>query len=85
YDVLPLLFPGTQMSLSPFFRYEALDTQADVPSGLTPDKSRDIRVINVGFSFKPIPNVVVKFDYRNLDAEVGKIADEVTVGFGFIF
>lgn len=85
YDILPLLFPGTQMSLSPFFRYEALNTQADIPSGFTPDKSRDIQVINVGFSFKPIPNVVVKFDYRNLDAEVGKIADEVTVGVGFIF
>jgi phosphoenolpyruvate synthase/pyruvate phosphate dikinase len=85
YDILPLIFPGTEMSLSPFFRYERLDTQADVPSGFTPDKSKDNRVINVGFSFKPIPNVVLKLDYRDLSAEKGKVADEITVGLGFIF
>jgi len=85
YDILPLFFSGTEMSLSPFFRYERLDTQADVPSGFTPDKSKDIQVINVGLTFKPIPNVVIKMDYRNLNAEVGKIADEFNIGFGFIF
>jgi len=85
YDILPVLFPGTDMSLSPFIRFERLDTQADVPAGFTPDRSRDIRVINAGLSFKPIPNVVIKLDYRNLDAEVGQIADEFNIGFGFIF
>ena len=85
YDILPLLFAGTDMSLSPFVRFERLDTQADVPSGFTPDRSRDIRVINAGLSFKPIPNVVIKLDYRNLDAKVGQIADEFNIGFGFIF
>ncbi|HZY31601.1 MAG TPA: DUF4200 domain-containing protein [Candidatus Methylomirabilis sp.] len=85
YDILPVLFPGTDMSLSPFLRFERLDTQADVPAGFTPDRSRDIRVINAGLSFKPIPNVVIKADYRNLDAEVGQIADEFNIGFGFIF
>ena len=85
YDILPVLFPGTDMSLSPFIRFERLDTQADVPAGFTPDRSRDIRAINAGLSFKPIPNVVIKLDYRNLDAEVGQIADEFNIGFGFIF
>jgi hypothetical protein len=85
YDVLPLLLPGTEMSLSPFVRFERLDTQADVPAGFTADGSKDITVINVGLSYKPIPNVVIKLDYRNLEAEVGKIADEFNIGFGFIF
>lgn len=85
YDILPLVFSGTDMSLSPFLRFERLDTQADVPAGLTRDRSRDIRVINAGLSFKPIPNVVIKLDYRNLDAKVGQIADEFNIGFGFIF
>ena len=85
YDILPLLFPGTEMSLSPFIRFERLNTQADVPAGFTADGSKDITVINVGLSFKPIPNVVIKLDYRNLEAEVGKIADEFNIGFGFIF
>ena len=85
YDILPLLFPGTEMSLSPFVRFERLDTQADVPSGFIPDRSRDVTVINLGLSFKPIPNVVIKADYRNLDAAAGQIADEFNIGFGFIF
>jgi len=85
YDILPLLFPGTEMSLSPFIRFERLDTQADVPAGFTPNRSRDLTVINLGLSYKPIPNVVIKLDYRNLDAEVGQIADEFNIGIGFIF
>jgi hypothetical protein len=85
YDVLPLLLPDTEMSLSPFIRFERLDTQADVPAGFTADGSKDITVINVGLSFKPIPNVVIKLDYRNLDARTGEIADEFNIGFGFIF
>jgi hypothetical protein len=85
YDILPLLLPGTEMSLSPFVRFERLDTQADVPSGFTPDRSRDITVFNVGLSYKPIPNVVIKLDYRNLDPQSGTIADEFNIGFGFIF
>jgi len=85
YDILPLFSPGTEMSLSPFLRFERLDTQADVPSGFTADRSKDITVINLGLSYKPIPNVVIKLDYRNLDAEVGQIADEFNIGFGFVF
>ncbi len=85
YDILPLIFPETEMSLSPFIRYERIDTQADVPSGFTADESKDVEVINAGFSFKPIPNVVLKFDYRNLSAQKGRVADEVTVGLGFNF
>jgi hypothetical protein len=85
YDVLPLLLPDTEMSLSPFIRFERLDTQADVPAGFTADGSKDITVINVGLSFKPIPNVVIKLDYRNLDARTGEIADEFNIGCGFIF
>ncbi|MBZ0169310.1 hypothetical protein MELA_00072 [Candidatus Methylomirabilis lanthanidiphila] len=85
YDILPLLWPETTMSLAPFFRYERLDTQADVPSGFTPNRSRELEVFNAGFSFKPIPNIVVKFDYRNLDPRAGEIADEFTAGLGFIF
>jgi hypothetical protein len=85
YDVLPLLFPGTEMSLSPFIRFERLNTQADVPAGFTADESKDISVLNIGLSYKPIPNVVIKLDYRNLDPKTGQIADEVNIGFGFIF
>ena len=85
YNILPLIFPETEMYLAPFIRYERIDTQADVPSGFTADESKDNEVINSGFSFKPIPNVVLKFDYRNISANKGKVADEINVGLGFNF
>lgn len=85
YDILPLIFPETEMYLAPFIRYERIDTQADVPSGFTSDETKDIQVINTGLNFKPVPNVVLKFDYRNLWAAEGKVADEINVGLGFNF
>ncbi|HLC43186.1 MAG TPA: hypothetical protein VJO34_16365 [Methylomirabilota bacterium] len=85
YDILPLVMPGTRQSLSPFARFEWANTQAEVPAGFSPDNTKDIEVINVGLSYKPIPNVVIKLDYRKLTPKSGTIADELNTGFGFAF
>jgi hypothetical protein len=85
YDILPLFLPETTQSLSPFVRFERFDTQADVPAGFTAAKVNDVALYTLGLSYKPIPNVVIKLDYRNFDPEAGQIADEVNIGFGFIF
>ena len=60
------------MSLAPFFRYEYLDTQHDVPSGFTGDDSQELEIYTVGLSFKPIPQVVLKVDYRSRDARAAR-------------
>jgi len=86
YDVLPLFFPETKMSLEPFYRYEYLNTQKKVAAVLdkVPGRNRDIHV--VGLSFKPHPQVVLKLDYRNKSAQDGTpIPDEVQFGIGYIF
>lgn len=85
YDIFPLLRPGTTQYLAPFFRFERYDTQADVPSGFTRDRSRDRKLYTVGLSYKPIPNIVLKMDYRNFDAKDGNVGDEFAVGIGFAF
>ncbi len=85
YDVLPLLFPETGMSLEPFYRFAYYDTQRHVPSGSARDKSLEITVQTVGLSFKPIPNVVIKADYRNRDSRAGDLPDEFNLGIGFAF
>lgn len=85
YDVMPLFRPGTRQSLSPFVRVEWLDTQADVPSGFTPDRSKRLHVHTVGLSYKPIPSVVLKLDYRGLTPDTGPEANEINAGFGFAF
>jgi hypothetical protein len=85
YDVLRVLSPGTSQYLAPWFRYSWIDTQYDVPSGFTRDDAGERNIYEVGLSYKPIPQVVVKLDYRNLDSDGGNLADEVRIGAGFAF
>ncbi len=85
YDLMPLLFPGSEKTLEPFFRYSYYDTQRNVPSGFSSDKSKEIEVYTLGFSFQPIPRVVIKADYRNRVAKSGGLPDEFNLGVGFVF
>lgn len=85
YDVLPLLMPSTTQYLAPFFRYEQFDTLAGVPVGYLDDESKDRYIYQFGLQYKPIPNVVIKADYRNFNAKKGILGDDVNLGFGFIF
>jgi hypothetical protein len=85
YDILPLFFPGTERYLAPFYRFEWYDTQWNMPSGYSADRSKEIMVNTVGLQFEPIPNVVLKADYRNRKAQQGQLADEVNLGFGLSF
>jgi opacity protein-like surface antigen len=86
YDILPHLVSGTRQSLSPFVRFESLDTQASVPSGFTRNASMDKQIYTIGLSYKPIDKVVVKADYRNFQTDgQTPTADEVAVGVGFVY
>jgi len=85
YDVMPHLFPESGQYLAPFFRYESMDTIASAPSGFADDLNQDKRIIQFGLNYKPIPNVVIKADYRNMDSEGGDLPDDFNLGLGFIF
>ena len=84
-DVLQWIFPETERTLSPYFRFEYLDTQYDVPSGFTADESKQTQYFTAGIEFKPIPNVVLKADVRNGIAASGSAPDEVNLGIGLAF
>jgi hypothetical protein len=85
YDVLPLIFKDTPQYLAPFFRYEKFDTLAGVPNGYEDNKNLDRQIFQVGLQYKPIPNVVIKADYRNFSAEKGTVPDDFNLGLGFIY
>jgi len=85
YDVLPWFLPETTQYLAPFFRYEHLDTVASAPDGYLDDETKDREIYQVGLQYKPIPNVVIKADYRNFKAKKGTMPDDFNLGFGFIF
>ncbi len=85
YDVMPLVLGETGQYLAPWVRYSRVDTQDSVPSGFVADAKLDREILEVGLSYKPIPQVVFKLDYRNFDSEGGDLTDEVRVGGGFVF
>ena len=49
------------------------------------DRSQPRRLFVPGIQFKPIPNVVLKLDYRNIDTWGNNTADEINLGFGLVF
>jgi hypothetical protein len=82
YDVMSVLDPGSRMSVSPFARYESIDTQADVPSGFASDSDNAFDVLTVGVAFQPIPSLVVKLDYGDAHGG-GEDAFNATLGYVF--
>ena len=88
YDVLPLVFPETKMSLEPFFRYERLDTQSEMQSDVYARTLKyDRHIYTAGLQYQPIPQVVFKLDYRWITQESGgvSLARQVQFGAGYVF
>ena len=69
----------------PYFKFERVDTQAQMPMGY----SRKLSTLNnfrtVGFEFKPISNVVIKVDHMWVTnkADSGLNQLNVNLGYGF--
>ena len=85
YDVMPYLWKDTTQYLAPFFRYERYNTLAAVPNGFANDKSWDRWIYQAGLTYKPIPNISVKADYRNFHSAGTPQPDEFNLGLGFIY
>ncbi len=79
------MFKDTPQYLAPFFRYEKYDTIAKAPEGFNGNPTKNQQIFQVGLQYKPIPQVVVKADYRNFSAEEGSVPDDFNLGFGFIY
>lgn len=84
FDVLSLV-PRSRMSLTPFARYEAWDTQASVPDGYARNPENDVTQWTAGVVFKPIPQVVLKLDgqWRRNAARTGVNQFNVALGYEF--
>jgi len=69
-----------------FARYEAYNTQADMPDGVLPDPKGDRNELTFGVSWYPAANVVLKADYQVLDdeTEAGR-NNQLNLGVGWRF
>jgi hypothetical protein len=76
---------STAMALTPYVRYEQVDTQKEIPAGFTRDLLRDGEFRTFGLDFKPIPNVVVKTEYQWITnaANTGRNQFNLNLGYSF--
>ncbi len=84
FDVFSLR-PGSRASLTPFFRYERYDTQAEVPRGYSRNPEHDVKQLTLGLSFKPIDNVVVKLDWQQRKNEAKTGVNQWNLALGYLF
>jgi hypothetical protein len=71
--------------LTPFYRFETLDTQNEVAQGFLKDPATDRDYHTVGVSFKPIPNVAIKADYQFVSTGAGTGVDQFGLALGYSF
>lgn len=81
YDLLS----GSRQALIPYLRYERLNTQAEVVSGVVADRGNDQNVVTVGLSYKPIPNVAAKGDFQRIQNGARTGQNQFNVALGFYF
>ena len=84
YDLSALRKFG-EMSLTPYVRYEQLDTQRRVPAGFARNPASEQKIFTYGIQFRPIAQTVIKADYQNIDNEAGTGLDQWNIGIGYIF
>jgi hypothetical protein len=76
YDVLQ----RGDRSLTPYMRYERLDTQRSVPTGFERNPENDRKIWTFGLAFKPISQTVVKIDW-----EKARDNRQWNIALGYIF
>jgi hypothetical protein len=74
-----------RVSVTPYYRFEQLDTQKDVPAGFLRDAANDVRYHTIGVEVKPIANIVLKADYQKSSptAAAGRHQFNVSLGYAF--
>lgn len=76
---------GSKQEVTPFCRYEALNTQEQVAPGFSADPANDLAVKTCGVRYLPIPNVALKLDYQNFEQEAHTGVDQFNLGVGWSF
>ena len=83
YNVLSQI--SSNVAVTPYVRYEKVDTQHRVPSLFVRDPTRDGDFTTLGLEVKPIPNVVVKADYQWITNAANTGRNQVNVNLGYSF
>ena len=84
YDLLARSDTG-EMRLSPYIRYEQIDTQDRVAEGLTADPAQAQDILTLGIAFQPLDEIIFKTDYEFVDDDAGTGRNRFNLGLGYVF
>lgn len=85
YDVGRFIPAQNKHYLAPFFRYERYDTQKGVPNGWTKNRSNSRTEYTLGLTYKPTPQVALKFDHMFKRNQGITGVGQTNLGVGYIF
>jgi len=85
YDVLSQSNALGDTQLTPYYRWERVDTQATMPVGFDRSRSTDNTFNTIGVEVKPIPNIVVKADYGWVSHDAETSVNQFSIGLGYVF
>ena len=82
YDVLA---GRGRSSLTPYLRWEQINTQQEVPDGWSANPANDEQLFTLGLAYQPIEQIIFKAEYQNIDNEAGTGVDQFNLSMGYIF
>ncbi|HET9440967.1 MAG TPA: hypothetical protein VFO52_12385 [Longimicrobiales bacterium] len=83
FDILSLT--NSTQQLTPYVRFEKLNTQAEVPAGFAANPATDRQVTVLGAEWKPITSVVLKADYQMHKNEAATGVNRFNIALGYLF
>jgi hypothetical protein len=85
YNLLSQTTSAGGVALTPYLRYEQVDTQARMPVGFERSLSTDNTFVTLGVELKPISNVVVKVDHAWVGNDAGSGVNQFNLNMGYAF
>ncbi len=73
------------IAVTPYYRFEKLNTHEEVASGFSGDPVRDGTFHTFGVEFRPIGNIVVKSDYQWLRNRANTAVNQFNISLGYSF
>ena len=72
-------------ALTPYVRYEKVDTHAALAAGFTRDLSRNNTYTTFGVELKPTPGIVIKVDHMRVNNRADSGVNQFNVNVGYAF
>ena len=82
YDVLA---GRGKSALTPYLRWERLNTQKEVPEGWSANPANDEQLLTLGLAYQPIEQLIFKAEYQNIENQADTGVDQFNLSMGYIF